>query len=827
MVQFGDFHLNRRERQLVGPGGPVELTGRAFDLLAAFLEAPDRLLDKDALFAAAWPGMIVEDNTLQVHISALRKALGPGFITTVHGRGYKYVGPSPVPGDDAAAVAPAAPARLGNIERYRADCIAREAEAAAVTALIEQHRLVSIVGPGGVGKTTLAVSVARALPPPPGGVWMLDMASLDDGSFIASTLIQTLGVPFRAGQNSGESIAAHLRRAAPVLVFDNCEHVRAEAASIIRDLLADVPGLTILTTSQVPLGLAEERVFKLLPFALDADGRQDAASARYLAYCYGLFGEQLAASDLPAVMRLCRRLDGVALAIKMAAARAATLGLDTVDRQLEHQLAGLDAEWDTALPRHRSLLASLAWSYDLLDRGEQEVLRTLSVFQGSFSLEAVAAIAGGGAEARVAELVRRSLVVRDGTDRGRYRLLDSTRRFALERLAAEGEEAAARAAHAAFLTTLFEESIVRWDDTPDDLWRARYSRDGDNLRAALAWTRTAGAGLGYVALAANAWRYFVVEQLGDEALATVEAALPLAGDAPPELTARLGQALGEVCRFNAMDIRARQALLPTLAWFRTSSDAVRYRQVLLLLTWGTIFFRPEGEADPLVEEVRRLLPTMPASKTKAWALVAAAVDMWTSGDTEGGLARAQAGLAMHADMGNPIGRFRSVMNFGEVLHRGGDTARSIALVGGALPDLRRSGLTLQLANHLTNLAVYKFSLDDAAGGAAALLEAAPYLVRDASYWHMCALQAAAEWRLYTGNPRDAALLLGIIDRRISEWPDGRQSTEAIQRVRLIARLTDQLGQAELDRLLRQGAALSLLEADQLSGLFSAPPAGPA
>jgi hypothetical protein len=222
---------------------------------------------------------------------------------------------------------------------------------------------------------------------------------------------------------------------------------------------------------------------------------------------------------------------------------------------------------------------------------------------------------------------------------------------------------------------------------------------------------------------------------------------------------------------------------------------------------------------PLVDELRSLLPGMPVSKTKAWALVATGAMMWINGDTEAGLARAQAGLAMHLEMGNPIGRYRSVMNFGEMLHRGGDTRRSIALVEQVLPEMRKSGLTLQLANHLTNLAVYRFSLDDAAGGADALLEAAPFLFRDGSYWHMCSLQAAAEWRLNESHPREAALLLGIVDRRIAEWPDGRQTTELKQRDRLIDQLGSALGAYERDRLLRQGGQLGLPEADQLSGLF--------
>lgn len=822
-IRFGDYRVRARERDLIGPAGPVELSGRAHDLLRAFLSAPDTLLDKDALFAAAWPGIVVEDNTLQVHISALRKALGPGYISTVHGRGYRYVGPPPQ-SDAAAAESPApmaaSPAVSGNLARYQSTCIARDAEIAAVWGLLAQHRLVSIVGPGGVGKTTLATAVAAELQAPAGGIWLIDLAALDTGAFIPSVIVQTLGVPFRAGQKTGETIAEHLRRNESILIFDNCEHVRADAAAMIHELLIDVPTLKIIATSQVPLGLGEERVFKLMPFALAADGDDDAASAQFLSYCYELFGEHLSAVDRPVVERLCRRLDGVALALKMAAARAATLGLETVDRQLERQLAGLDASWQPGVPRHQSLLASLNWSYALLTPEDQRMLRAVGVFQGSFSLAAARAVAGADAETHIGELVRRSLLVRG--EGGRYRLLDSTRRFALDRLAEAGEEQATRATHTRFMIELFEESITRWETLPDKDWKAAYAPDSANLRAALAWSLAQPDRTMYATLAAATWRYFCVEQLGAEGLATVEAAEPSLDALDAQAAARLRHAIGEVCRFNAMDIRARGGLLPALAWLRTSTDTTRYWQALTVLTWLTLFFRPQGEAEAFVEELLGQLARMPTSKTKAWAYVATGMYMWQQGETEAGLARARAGLAMHTELGNSVGRFRSVMNFGEILHRGGATREALALVEEALPDLRASGLTLQLTNHLSNVAVYRYWLGDTAGGGAAVIEAAAIAPRDDSYWYMCLLQCAVEWRLNEGDARDAALLLGIIDRRIADWPDGRQTTEQMQRDRLQTMLGEALGADERDRLLAQGMTLGLNEADELSGFARLP-----
>ena len=819
--RFGDYRLKPRERELVGPEGPIELSGRSFDLLETLLQQPNQLLDKSALFDAVWPGVVVEENTLQVHMSALRRALGPGFVATVHGRGYKYVGPQPVEDEDAVAVRAAGSA--GNIGRYRADCVARDIEIEAVGRLLHQHRLVSIVGPGGVGKTTLAVAVASGLAEEANaGIWMVDLASLSSGEFIESVLIQTLGVPFRAGTRAIQSIVDHLRPTETVLVIDNCEHVRGAAARVIRTLTAECPGIRILATSQVPLSLPEEHVFKLLPFAVEEEGGSaGAASAQFLAYCYEIFGEKLSEDELPVVARLCRRLDGVALAIQMAAARAATVGIETVDRQLELQLASLEADWDPALPRHRSLAASLAWSYELLAPEDQRTLRALGVFHGSFSIGAANAVAGEGSELRVAELVRRSLVVRDGQDRTRYRLLDSTRHFALDKLAEAGEDVVTRNLHAAHVRDHFNAGIALWETLPDTRWDQTYRADGDNLRAALAWTKNRADWQTYVDIAASSYRYFIEEQLGAEGLQTIEAGMSLIGSVTTGSAAQLQLGLGEICRFNAMDVRARQALEPAVAYFRTSGDQLRYAQSLLLLSWITIFFRQPQESAPLVRELEALLPALPTSKVKAWGLVAIGTQLWFESDGKAGLARAEAGLAMHEQVGNPKGRFRSAINLCEMLHRGDDTARALRIAEQVLPDLRRDGSSLQLCIMLTNMGAYNFALGNPDAAEAPLREAARVVPRDGGHWHWCLLQGMAELAANRGAHMDAALMLGFADQCFEGWVDGRQATEESQRNRLIALLGRALPDGELERLLQQGRGLSLFEADHLAGFSGA------
>src|SRR5690606_33165813 len=302
-VIFGDYTLRQHQRELVGPEGPIGLSSRSFDLLRTLLQQPNELLDKAALFDAVWPGVTVEENTLQVHMSALRKALGSGFIATVHGRGYKYVGPAPrlAPAEPA----PPAIATAGNIDRYRSECVARDAEVEAIGALMDRHRLVSIVGSGGVGKTTVAVAVAAGLAEKVGGgIWVVDLATLNSGEFVESVLIQALAIPFRVGTKPLESIIEYLRHSDRVLVFDNCEHVRGAVARIMASILPEAPLVRILATSQIPLGVAEERVFKLLPFGISAtedDDKDGSASVRFLAHCYAGFGESISPEETAVV----------------------------------------------------------------------------------------------------------------------------------------------------------------------------------------------------------------------------------------------------------------------------------------------------------------------------------------------------------------------------------------------------------------------------------------------------------------------------------------------------------------------------------------------
>lgn len=810
-LSFGPYTLLERDRALAGPDGPVELSGPSFDLLRTFLARPNELVTKSELLDAAWPGVVVEENTLQVHMSALRKALGQGYIATVHGRGYRYVGPAP---EADAALEPAVGASEGNLSRYQVDCVARDEERAAVGSLLQRQRLVSILGPGGVGKTTLALAVAAdAAAQFGGGVWVIDLAPLAEGSLVESAIIQALGIPFRANVPPIRAIGEAIREQTPLLVLDNCEHVAPAVARVAKALLADAPNLKILATTQVPLGISEEHVFKLAPFALADAG--DGQSARFLAYCYEALGETLTPEELPIVVQLCRRLDGMALALKMAAARAATLGIATVDRQIGEHIASLSAGWEPSLERHRSLTASLNWSYALLSEDDRRTLRALGVFQGSFTLDGARAVAGP--DDSVSELVRRSIVVRDGADRTRYRLLETTRHFALTRLTDANEEAGARTRHAQHILGVFLAGLDSWETVPDREWLAALQPDADNLRSALEWTRSQADWALHVGLAACSYRFWIQTQLPSEGLSYAEAASSHAGTAPIEERALLGLALAEFYRFYRLDYRSLGHLKTASEHYARAKDRMKQVQTLILEGWSQTILLDQVAANAAFTRMDELAADMPPSKLKARALVLGGMHRWAEGDKVVGRAKLEAGLAMHVSTRNTRGYWKSVMLSAEIMHGEGDTADAIELVSRVLPELRQHGTGEEHAGQIDNLCAYYMAIGDYEAARPLVAECGAHMPRDDKNGMWCIIQNAAELAAHDGKLEAAALLLGFADAGFGSWEDGRQATEAMQRERIVALLgAGKMAEAEQQRLNEQGRALSLFEAEVLA-----------
>ncbi|MFT3670882.1 winged helix-turn-helix domain-containing protein [Aestuariivirga sp.] len=576
-MRFAGYELRERERQLIGPRGPVQLSGRSFDILTLLLANPNEIVDKTTIFDAVWPGVVVGENTLQVHVSSLRKLLGTELIATVHGRGYKYVGPLPERSPSLRPVQLAAP---GNAQSFRSDCIRRDAEIAAVSTLLDENRLVSIVGPGGVGKTTLAVEVAaRMSEQAQRGAWVVDLAPIADPQHILPAIIATFGLQPSTSLPAIEILVQHIQTQDGLIVLDNCEHVLEAAASVSSSILQRAPRMRVLCTSQIPLGLGLEHIYKLHAFGTADDTARDAASVAFFRHCYEALGERIEDAELPVVARLCESLSGVALALKMAAARAAALGIPEVARQIEAELTSLAAPWSTGLPRHRSLTAALSWSYGLLSERERQVFRSLGVFNGGFSLDGATAV--GGDREIILELLRKSLLVRESGSASRYRLLESARHFALEHLKRENELGEASARHARYMTDLLAKSMAQWEDMPDRDWLLLYQREMENLRAAVAWLGEQRQPVGLAKLCAVAWRLWLEAGHGEEGLHHCRKALDACRGADvPGVEAELRLGATELCRATAQDTLGAELIAKAVEYFRHAGDTRKLAHAL-------------------------------------------------------------------------------------------------------------------------------------------------------------------------------------------------------------------------------------------------------
>jgi predicted ATPase/DNA-binding winged helix-turn-helix (wHTH) protein len=817
-LQFAGYELKLRERQLIGPGGSVDLSSRSFDILVALLARPNEMIGKSDLFDAAWPGVVVEENTLQVHVSSLRKILGPGYIATVHGRGYKYVGPMPRSVVAETVTAAAMPKEKGNVPNYRSECVAREDELASLASLLGKHKITSIVGPGGVGKTTLAVeAAARQQELFSDGAWIVDLAPVGDPVHVASSIGQTLGMLTRKSIAIENELAEYLRTEELLLVLDNCEHVLGGVGDVLKIILARAPRVKILATTQIPLGLPDEHVFKLGTFRLPEKDQswQDSQSGRFFRHCYESQGEAISAAEWDTVSRLCRNLDGVALALKMAAARAATLGIAAVDQQIKSELSGLFASWPTDLPRHKSLMAAMTWSHSLLKEPERKVFRALSVFNGSFSLEAALAVAGVAEAESLSELVRKSLVVKDGNSKALYRLLETSRHFASDQLLSHGEIDEARRRHAAYFTGLFRTSLDDWEKLTDRQWLDVYRPETDNLRSALEWLQEQALWPEYADLCAVSFRLWLETGLYREGISHCERALHALENFPDrDLDARLRLGFAELCRTDALDHLAIGVIGPALQYYRETSNTVKLAEALALKGFILLSQLRDEPAHALVAELDVLIRELGASKVKARAMISVGLSQLNQGDELQGLAKCEAGLAMHRATGNTRSGLRSGLFVAEVMHRWDNNARAIAIGMGLLRELRElGGYKLERGYQYGNLAAYHLADGATDQALEALLEAIESVPRDDTFWHWAMLQNAAGIEAVAGDPRRAARLMGFVDGRYGAFPDGRQYTEQLQRARIMERLTAAIPALELASLMKEGESISAFEAD--------------
>jgi predicted ATPase/DNA-binding winged helix-turn-helix (wHTH) protein len=602
---FGPFRLVPAQRALFQDGRPVRLGSRSLELLIVLVQRAGDVVANGDLLAQVWPNLHVEDGSLRVHIAALRRILGDGraglrYIANVPGRGYSFV--APVSRNDAPPSAPAATdARAdSSTPLVLTSVIGRADIISTLTAQLQKRRFLSIVGPGGIGKTTVARAIADGLTPVyPDGVWFVALSGLSDLRHVPGAVIAVLRhAPF--GSTDLPSLVANLRGKRTLIVLDNCEHVVDGAAELAETLLNAAPGVHIVATSREPLRADGEWVQRLPSLALPpTSGALSAAEA--LAFpAVQLFTERAMASmdefelendDVETVVEICRRLDGIPLAIELAAVRAAALGVRQVAAHLDDRFALLTRGRRTAMPRHQTLRAALDWSYDLLPETEAAVLRRLAVFTGDFSMDAASAVAGDLAGPvvldHIANLAAKSLISPDlSGEHPRYRLLDTTRLYALEKLRGGGEHQGAARRHAEYYRDLLADAEAESESISQADWLATYGRHIDNVRIGIDWafSSTGDPAIG-VALTIAAVPLWVELSLLNECRERAERALSGLGDDPATAPARmkLSAALGWSLMYGVG--RAREA---SAAWATTLdlADRLDDRSYRLRALWS-------------------------------------------------------------------------------------------------------------------------------------------------------------------------------------------------------------------------------------------------
>lgn len=508
IFSFGSYRLIPSRQLLLLGDQPVKLGGRVFDMLRLLVQRAGDLVGKDELIAAVWPATFVHESNLKVNMHSLRRTLGdtplrPTYIATVGGRGYRFVAKvdgyytslpeTPRLRSDQAAAEP--------LPDWR-DIVGRNTEIAEILEALQRGRHVTIVGTGGVGKTTVAIAAGHAFSSDcPDGVCFVDLSPIDDPAHLPVTVLTALGVRLKAGDQPNACFDA-LRSRRMLLILDNCEHVLPAAVLFANALVEPGGNIRLLATSRAPLRTFEERIIRIEPLASpDPDSCPSVEEALgfpavelFVRRAWQWTGYQLVDTDCSSIVSICRALDGLPLAIELVAANVETRGaqkmLESLDsfQDLEH---GPTRQFPV---RQQTLMATLDWSFRLLSPDEAAIFRLISVFADSFELEDVAAVARAtgmnmaDVVTGLGGLVSKSLLAAAAHGEViRHRLLDSTRRYAIRKREEDSSGPLIAHAHAQRILTLFERAEAEWSWREAADWAGRYTGRIADLRAALSW----------------------------------------------------------------------------------------------------------------------------------------------------------------------------------------------------------------------------------------------------------------------------------------------------------------------------------------------------
>jgi predicted ATPase/DNA-binding winged helix-turn-helix (wHTH) protein len=577
-IQFGeDFDLDVRTYELRRAGRVLKLERIPLELLLLLIEGKGQLVTRDQIIERIWGKDVFldTDNSINAAIRKIRQVLKddperPRFVQTITGRGYRFIAAveakCEISGRDIARELSAirdpfsekpfkqAEIRPPNLPVQRTGFVGREKEVAAVKELLlrQDVRLVTVTGPGGIGKTRLAVQVASGLIERfPGGTHFVSLSTLSDPGLIASVIVQTLGIREAGGQSPLEILKENLQaasRAPMLLLLDNFEHL-VQAVPTVAELLSVAPNLKILVTSRAALHVYGEHEFPVPPLALPDSGSMPLeVVSQYPAVA--LFVQRAVAAkpdfelnrgNAPAVTEICARLDGLPLAIELAAARVKVLSPSSLRTRLTSRLQLLTGGARDMPHRHQTLRAAMDWSYDLLSAAEQKLFRRLSVFVGGCTLEGAEAVCDTKGDLDLdlldgmASMVDKSLAqqVEQAQGESRFVMLETIREYALEKLEASGEEALTKRAHAAYCLVLAEEQAAEQCGAKEAERLERFALEHDNLRAGLEWLTETGDAAWGLRLGAALFRFWEMSEYLTEGRGRLGKLLEMAGAAVP------------------------------------------------------------------------------------------------------------------------------------------------------------------------------------------------------------------------------------------------------------------------------------------------------
>jgi predicted ATPase/DNA-binding winged helix-turn-helix (wHTH) protein len=827
IIRFGAFSLIPAQRQLLRDGVPVPMGARAMDLLLHLTAQPGAVIIKQALMKAVWPGRIVEENNLTVNMTALRRALGEQaegqpMIQTVTGRGYAFVGTmladAPRPAAPRAAALP-----LPALPQSAARLIGREAALEELQRLVRARRVVSIVGPGGVGKTATALHLAESLRSDfPDGVGFADLSTVSDPARVAESVAAAFGSGGAGSNTATDLLTALLRDHRALLVIDNCEHMVEPVARLVNAIVSACTGVAILVTSREGLFVPGEQIFRLQPLPVPEEPHAVDAGTALQYGAVGMFVERAEAvsgfvlddANAPVVAAICARLDGIPLALEMAATRLKVLSPAQLAERLVERFRLLGATGRGTTPRHRTLQAMIDWSYDLLSPGERSLLHCLSCFSGGASLAAIQALSGGteqGGDAaddvelldRLTALADKSMLTVEAVTPPRFRLLETVRQYAMRKAGETGDvQLAAR--HAAHFAARFAEAADLWPTMPGREWLAAYAPDAENVRAALAWafgpSGDTEIGVKLVASTVPLWWELPETPVaeGQRWMAIASAHLGARTSEEARGWVRFGQSWRD---FRFSDVENLPAAREAAAHFRKAGDAAGLGAALWRAGSAALTRETIDQAEEHLVEAESVLRALPPGKWLALTLIRLGDVRFRQGRHAPALASYQEGFDLSRSADFWVGLVNGGSNMAELMFETGETDRALRQLErlrDELPPSRRTPLMSTLAAHLL-----------LAGDTEAMRQAADEVITQGS---AIGLRSAVAWTVETvalhaaneGKVDLAARLAGYA-RSVHPSIGTRAGSLKVVVERLYERLSADLSPDRLEKALAEGA----------------------